>query len=160
MQNTRNGQASGSKQTLVEEGTVFKGSFESDCPVVVKGTIQGDVSAPSLTVASTGAVHGNVKVGEIRSEGELSGEFEADLVQLSGRVKDNTIVRARQLEVKLSPVGTALQVVFGECEVNVGEPASKSEALATAAERAKDDQVNGEARKDESKDDDALAEAS
>jgi cytoskeletal protein CcmA (bactofilin family) len=157
MQNTKNGQASGNRQTLVEEGTVFKGSFESDCPVVVKGTIQGDVSAPSLTVAATGAVHGNVKVGEIRSEGELSGEFEADLVQLSGRVKDNTIVRAKSLEVKLAPVGTALQVVFGECEVNVGTPAGKAETLAKAEERAKEeDSQLAPADRDEA----ALAEAS
>ncbi|HLK41170.1 MAG TPA: polymer-forming cytoskeletal protein [Polyangiaceae bacterium] len=108
------------KKTLVEEGTHFKGSLSSNCPIEVKGHIEGDIAAPALSVSASGAVHGRVKVGEIRSEGELAGEFDADVVQLSGSVKDNTVIRAKSLEVKLAPPSGKMQVIFGECELEVG----------------------------------------
>src|SRR5271170_8046468 len=107
----------GDRKTLVEEGTQFKGALSSNCPVVVRGRIEGDVAAPSLTVSTSGAVHGKVKVDELRSQGEISGEFDADTVQLSGSVKDNTIIRAKSLEVKLQPANGKMQVIFGECQL-------------------------------------------
>lgn len=117
------------RRTLVEEGTNFKGSLSSDCPIEVKGRVEGDLTAPALSVSASGAVHGHVKVGEMRSEGELAGEFDADVVQLSGTVKDNTVIRAKSLEVKLAPAnGSKMQVIFGECELEVGsDQAQKKE---------------------------------
>jgi cytoskeletal protein CcmA (bactofilin family) len=128
MDNLKSGDAGG-KKTLVEEGTSFKGSLSSTCPVVVKGRVEGDVSAPSLQVSASGAVHGKVKVGEMQSHGELSGEFDAETVQLSGTVKDNTIVRAKSLEVKLAPANGKMQVVFGECSLEVGDLPTKEAAV-------------------------------
>jgi cytoskeletal protein CcmA (bactofilin family) len=122
------------KRTLVEEGTQFKGSLSSSCPIVVKGKIDGDVSAPSLQVSSTGSVHGKVKVGEMESQGELSGEFDADVVQLSGTVRDKTVVRAKSLEVKLAPATGKMQVVFGECVLDVGDMPSKEAAVSSSRE--------------------------
>jgi cytoskeletal protein CcmA (bactofilin family) len=123
------------RKTLVEEGTHFKGSLSSDCPIEVKGRVEGDLTAPALVVSPSGAVHGHVKVGEMRSEGELAGEFDADVVQLSGTVKDNTVIRARSLEVKLAPPKGKMQVIFGECELEVGgEQAQKSEGTARPSE--------------------------
>jgi cytoskeletal protein CcmA (bactofilin family) len=122
----------GGKKTLVEEGTQFKGSLSSSCPIVVRGRIEGDVAAPSLQVSSTGAVHGKVKVGEMQSQGEIAGEFDADMVQLSGTVKDKTVVRAKSLEVKLTPVDGKMQVVFGECALDVGDMPSKEAAVAAS----------------------------
>ena len=110
------------KRTLVEEGTQLKGSLTSTCPVLVRGKIEGDVAAPALTVSASGAVHGKAKVGELHAEGEISGEFDADIVQLSGRVKDNTVIRAKTLSVQLASETGKLQVVFGECELAVGDP--------------------------------------
>ncbi len=109
------------KRTLVEEGTTFKGSLTSTCPILVKGTINGDLEAPSLTVAATGSVSGKVKAGELKSEGELSGEFDVDKVVLSGSVKDNTVIRAKALEVKLAVTGSKMQVVFGEVQLDIGD---------------------------------------
>jgi cytoskeletal protein CcmA (bactofilin family) len=125
------------KVTLVEDGTQFKGSLSSNCPVEVKGRIEGDLTAPSLTVSATGSVHGKVKVGEIRSEGELAGEFDADLVQLSGTVRDNTVIRAKSLEVKLTPVNGKMQVIFGECELEIGAEAATKEVTEKEPVRAK-----------------------
>ena len=129
---------SNGRKTLVEEGTQFKGSLSSDCPIEVKGRIEGDLSAPALAVSTSGAVHGRVKVGQIQSQGELAGEFDADVVQLSGTVKDNTVIRAKSLEVKLTAKGGKMQVIFGECELEVGsESLPKKEGVARASERPK-----------------------
>ena len=108
------------KHTLVEEGTQFKGTLSSSCSIVVRGKIEGDISAPALTVSPSGAVHGTVKVGQMRSEGEIAGEFDADVIELSGTVKDNTVIRAKSLSVKLESEGK-MQVMFGECALDVGE---------------------------------------
>ena len=69
-----------------------------------------------------------MKVGEIYSYGELAGEFDAELVQLSGTVKDNTVIRAKSLEVKLTPADGKMQVIFGECSLEVGSPLASAEA--------------------------------
>jgi len=124
------------RKTLVEEGTQFKGSLTSDCPIEVKGRVEGDLSAPALSVSASGAVHGKVKVGEIKSQGELAGEFDADVVQLSGTVKDNTVIRAKSLEVKLSPADGKMQVVFGECKIEVGANASDVAVVARHSDHA------------------------
>ncbi len=121
MSDIKPGASATEKRTLVEEGTSFKGSLTSTCPILVKGGIEGDVTTPSLTIAATGAVSGKVKAGELKSDGELSGEVDVDRVQLSGTVKDNTIIRAKSLEVKLAVTGTKMQVVFGECALEVGD---------------------------------------
>jgi len=115
------------KRTLVEEGTHLKGSLTSTCPVLVRGKIEGEVVAPALTVSPSGAVHGKAKVGDLQAEGELSGEFDADTVQLSGKVQDRTIIRTKTLSVQLSSESGRLQVVFGECELAVGNPPPASE---------------------------------
>jgi len=104
------------KRTIIEEGTRFRGSLSSSCPVDVRGRIDGEIETPALTVSATGAVHGQARVGSVRSEGELSGDFDADTVELAGVVKNNTIIRARSLEVKLSAERGKLQVIFGESE--------------------------------------------
>jgi cytoskeletal protein CcmA (bactofilin family) len=124
------------KVTVVEEGTEFKGTLTSSCPVDVRGRVEGELQTPSLTVSASGAVHGHAKVGAVRSEGEISGEFEADSVELSGRVRDNTVIRARSLEVKLERT-RGIQVMFGECELSVGdEPTEHDRANEVAAARA------------------------
>src|SRR3970040_627209 len=102
------------KQTIVEEGTEFKGTLASSCPIVVRGRIDGEIDTPALQVSENGAVHGRAKVGALNSQGELSGEFDAETVQLAGRVKDNTVIRARSLEVKLTSDEGRMQVIFSE----------------------------------------------
>ncbi|MDB4946659.1 MAG: hypothetical protein JWP97_6193 [Labilithrix sp.] len=116
------------KRTLVEEGTTFKGSLTSTCPILVRGSIQGDLEAPSLTVAPSGTVSGKVKAGELKSEGEISGEFDVDRVVLSGTVKDNTVIRAKALEVKLAVTGSKMQVVFGDVQLEVGDSPTREKA--------------------------------
>ncbi|MCL2824945.1 MAG: polymer-forming cytoskeletal protein [Polyangiaceae bacterium] len=108
------------KQTLVEEGTQFKGSLTSTCPVQVRGKVDGEIEAPSLTISETGSVHGKAKIGAVVSMGQIAGEIDADTVQLSGSVLDDTMIRARSLEVKLATEEGKMTVVFGNAKLSVG----------------------------------------
>jgi cytoskeletal protein CcmA (bactofilin family) len=119
------------KHTLIEEGTEFKGSLSSKCPIVVVGKIEGDVAGPVIHIASSGVVAGKVKVKELRSDGELAGEVEAEDVKIAGTVRDKTVIRARSLEVTLSHK-KGMEVVFGECELAIGDEPDKEAAIAAA----------------------------
>jgi cytoskeletal protein CcmA (bactofilin family) len=129
--NDNNGLPTG-KHTLVEEGTEFKGTMSSNCPIVVMGKVEGDVTGPVIHVSPSGVVAGNVKVKELRSDGEVAGEVEAEVVRISGKVRDKTVIRARSLEVSLATTKGGMQVVFGECELAVGDEPNKDAAIAAA----------------------------
>ena len=110
------------RATLVEEGTEFKGELTSNCPLVIRGKVEGSIKAPAITIARSGALIGTAKIGQLLSEGELSGEFEADAVRLAGKIGNNTTIRARSLEAKLAARDkSGLQVTFGECTLEVGD---------------------------------------
>lgn len=110
------------RATLVEEGTEFKGELTSNCPLVIRGKVEGSIKAPAITIARSGSLTGTAKIGQLLSEGELSGDFEADAVRLAGKIGNNTTIRARSLEAKLAAKEKGgLQVTFGECQLEVGE---------------------------------------
>jgi cytoskeletal protein CcmA (bactofilin family) len=120
------------KRTLIEEGTELKGTLTSSCPVVVLGRLEGQVTGPSVDVAESGVLSGRAKVTTLRSRGELAGEFDAETVELSGRVRDKTVIRAQSLEVKLERTDGRLEVTFGECELAIGEAPDKAAAVREA----------------------------
>src|SRR5690606_5328113 len=124
-----NNESEATRRTVVEEGTRFKGDLTSSCPIDVRGHIEGDIQAPSLTVSAAGSVHGMVKVGSVHSKGELSGDFEAERIEISGTIKDKTVIRARSIEVRLSS-NTGQQVVFGDCELSIGDEPTEHDILA------------------------------
>jgi cytoskeletal protein CcmA (bactofilin family) len=138
----KNGLPTG-KHTLVEEGTEFKGTMSSNCPIVVMGKVEGEVAGPVIHVSATGVVAGNVKVKELRSDGEVAGEVEADVVRISGKVRDRTVIRARSLEVSLNATKGGMQVVFGECELAVGDEPNKEAAIAAATAPAQAPAADG-----------------
>lgn len=120
------------KHTLVEEGTEFKGTMSSSCPIVVMGKVEGDVAGPVIHVTPSGVVAGVVKVKDLHSAGELAGEVEAETVRISGRVRDKTVIRARSLDVSLNTTKGGMQVVFGECELAIGDEPNKEAAISAA----------------------------
>ena len=120
------------RRTLIEEETEFKGTMTSKCPIAVMGRVDGEIMAPSMHISPSGSVAGTLVVTELRSEGELAGEIDADSVQLAGRVKDGTVIRARSLEVKLSRDKGKMELVFGETELSVGDEPDKEAAIAAA----------------------------
>ena len=113
------------KQTIVEEGTEFKGTMKSTCPVVVNGRIEGDLSAPELDVTATGTVQGNIKAERLSSRGVLSGNIDAGDLFLSGSIGSKTVIKAKNLEVKLNPEQGRMELTIGECTLDVGEEPSK-----------------------------------
>ena len=115
------------KQTTVEEGTQFRGTLQSSCQVLVRGQVEGELSAPSVVISPSGSVVGNVKAQSIRSEGELAGHVDADEVFLSGSVRNDTVIRAKTLEVKLQAVDKKLELKFGECILEVGDDPAADE---------------------------------
>jgi cytoskeletal protein CcmA (bactofilin family) len=121
-------QSGAGKTTVVEEGTSLKGSLSSSCPVNVLGKVEGDVTGPLIEVAGTGSIRGTVKAGTIRSRGELSGRFEADEIELAGRVLDDTVIKAKALQ--LAP--GASEIVFGACQLEIGDAPDKAQAVREA----------------------------
>jgi cytoskeletal protein CcmA (bactofilin family) len=109
------------KQTTVEEGTKFKGTLESSCQVLVRGSVDGDLIAPSLVVSASGTVVGNIRAHSIQSQGVLAGYIDADEIQLSGSVRSDTVIRAKTLEVRLQSSHKKLEITFGECVLDVGD---------------------------------------
>jgi cytoskeletal protein CcmA (bactofilin family) len=121
--------------TIIESGTEFDGSIHSRCAITVSGALKGELLAPSLTVTASGSVHGQVKVERLVSQGEISGEIDAEAVELSGKVSDKTVITARALEVRLDqPAG--VRVTFGECELRVGGKAQAKAARPEKVEKA------------------------
>ncbi len=101
------------KRTLVEEGTRFKGSLTSTCPILVQGTVEGDVEGPALTVSATGAVSGKIAAGALKSDGRIAGDFDVDTAQLAGSIENNTVVRASSLDLKVTVASGKLELTFG-----------------------------------------------
>ena len=130
---------SDTKRTLIEDGTELKGTLTSNCPIVVMGRVEGELSGPSVEVTETGILSGKAKVTELHSRGELAGEFDAKVVELSGRVRDKTIIRAESLEVSLRREEGRIEMVFGDCELAIGDAPDKAKAIAAA-------RANGHAR--------------
>jgi cytoskeletal protein CcmA (bactofilin family) len=122
---------SAEKKTIIEEGTEFKGSLAASCPILARGRIEGDIAGPALEVTDTGVVSGQVKVTELRSRGELAGRFDAEEVMLSGRVRDDTVIVARALEVTPARAG-AVAVELDDCELQIGELPDKEQAIRAA----------------------------
>ncbi|HVJ89196.1 MAG TPA: polymer-forming cytoskeletal protein [Labilithrix sp.] len=101
------------KQTLVEDGTRFRGSLSSTCPIVVQGSVEGDVDGPALTVSATGVVSGKAAAGVLKSEGKISGSFDVDTAEIAGSVAKDTVLRASSLDLKLSVTTGKIQLEFG-----------------------------------------------
>ena len=115
----------GDKQTLIEQGTEFKGTMKSTCPVVVNGRIEGELTAPELEVTASGTVQGTIKAERLSSRGMLSGNIDAGDLYLSGAVGNKTVIKAKNLEVKLAPDQGRMELTFGECTLDVGDEPTK-----------------------------------
>lgn len=115
----------GQKQTLIEQGTEFKGTMTSTCPVMVNGKVEGELTAPELDVTATGTVRGNIKAERLSSRGTLSGNIDAGDLFLSGSVGSKTVIKAKNLEVKLAPDQGRMELTIGECTLDVGDEPTK-----------------------------------
>jgi cytoskeletal protein CcmA (bactofilin family) len=129
------------KQTIIEDGTQFDGSINSRCDVLIGGVVKGELLAPALTIGPSGSMHGMVKVEQLVSRGEISGEISADTVELSGRVGDHTVIQAHTLQVNLAQPDKGVQVTFGNCELRVGDKRAAKSGMAVAKQEQKEPAV-------------------
>jgi hypothetical protein len=141
-----------SRRTFVDEGSAFHGTFASSCPIVVSGSIQGNVTAPEVTIAPLGVIDGRIKADKLTSAGTLSGTVDAVHVLLSGNVRGDTVIRTEQLDANLHATRGRLELTFGprtpalvpEAASDAGAAGEEAAAVA-GAEAAGADAVGAEA---------------
>jgi cytoskeletal protein CcmA (bactofilin family) len=121
------------KQTIIESGTEIEGAIKSDRPIILSGNVKGKITAPSLEITKEGSVNGTVTVNQFSCKGEVGGEVLAESVELAGRVADATVIKSKSLDVKLSQGEGGVQVVFGNCELQVGELPVRNGAKKTSS---------------------------
>ena len=121
------------KRTIIENGTEIDGAIKSQRPIVLSGSVKGQITAPSLEVTKDGMVKGTVKVSMFSCQGEVGGEVDAETVELSGRVCDATVIRSKTLDVKLAQGEGAVEVTFGNCELQVGDLPARANAKPAAS---------------------------
>lgn len=116
--------------SVIDKDTTFKGTLVAKSTVVVMGVLEGELTGPGLDVTESGLVLGKAKTQELRARGEIAGEFEAEHMELGGKVRDHTVLRARSLMASAGREdGQTVHAVFGECSIEVGEVPSKEQAV-------------------------------
>ena len=63
----------------------------------------------------------------------MFGEIEAESVELSGKIRDGTVIRARSLDIKVNRQGPREPIQFGDCELFIGDEPDKAAAIARAS---------------------------
>ena len=71
------------RRSVLHDGIVIKGDWQSDGIVEFGGAITGDLTVDVLIVTSTGTVEGNVRARSVTVEGRLNGTIAAIEVALS-----------------------------------------------------------------------------
>ena len=100
-------------RTVVDEGTSFKGSLNSTCPVLVQGVVEGTLDAPAVTVSATGSISGKVSTEKLRSIGKIAGDYDVKEAQLAGTVASSTLISAESLHLKLTATNGRIELTFG-----------------------------------------------
>src|SRR5262249_39710643 len=63
----------------------------------------------------------------------LGGSIVAHDIYLAGMVCNDTVIKAKSLEVKLGADQGGLQVAFGSCKLEIGDAPEKKEVIASRA---------------------------
>ena len=85
------------RRSLLHDGIVIKGDWESDGTVEFGGRIAGDLTVDILVVTSTGNVDGNVRARSVTVEGYLNGTIAAVEVVL----RSTAVVRGEVVAEKI-----------------------------------------------------------
>ncbi|WP_229704481.1 bactofilin family protein [Gemmobacter aquaticus] len=80
----------GAKPSVLAQDLVVDGEITSLGPVDLRGTVTGQVRAPDILIAPTGAITGAATAYDLTIQGQVSGTIEAQNVMLSS----TAIVRA------------------------------------------------------------------
>ena len=84
------------RRSILHDGIVIKGDWQSDGTVEFGGRIKGDLTVDVLVVTGTGNVDGNVRARSVTVEGYLNGTIAAvDVILASTAVFTGEIVAER-----------------------------------------------------------------
>jgi cytoskeletal protein CcmA (bactofilin family) len=99
--------------TLISDDMVFRGSVETDHPVIVEGKLNGTLIARGrVQIASGGAVHANISAREVEVEGEVQGNIlHADTVVLQAGSRLTGDISCTQLEIQRGAKHTGTTVM-------------------------------------------------
>lgn len=88
--------------TVISEDIVFKGTVETDHPVIVEGRLSGNlVARGKVQIAANAMVEANVSAREVDLEGSMQGNIlHADLVTLHSSARLTGDISCAQLEVQ------------------------------------------------------------
>ncbi|GAB4431825.1 MAG: hypothetical protein OHK0011_14650 [Turneriella sp.] len=88
--------------TVISDDMIFKGTVETDHPVLVEGKLSGSpIARGKVQIAAKATVEANVSAREIDIEGSMQGNIlHADLVTLHPSAKLTGDISCAQLEVQ------------------------------------------------------------
>lgn len=69
--------------SVIARDLQITGALRSDGEIQVDGIVNGDITAPSITIGQTGTVIGRLAAAEIRIWGTVHGELDADHISLA-----------------------------------------------------------------------------
>ena len=87
------------RRSVLHDGIVIKGDWQSDGIVEFGGAIAGDLTVDVLVVTPTGTVEGNVRARSVTVEGQLNGTIAAIDVNLSPTATVKGEIEAERINV-------------------------------------------------------------
>ena len=87
------------RRSVLHDGIVIKGDWQSDGTVEFGGAITGDLTVDVLIVTSTGTVEGNVRARSVTVEGQLNGTIAAIDVNLSPTAIVRGEIKAERIQI-------------------------------------------------------------
>lgn len=99
--------------TLISDDMVFRGSIETDHPVIVEGKLTGTLIARGrVQVVNGGSVQANISAREVEIEGEVQGNIlHADTVVLQAGSRLIGDISCTQLEIQRGAKHTGTTVM-------------------------------------------------
>jgi cytoskeletal protein CcmA (bactofilin family) len=89
---------SGRIETIVGEGTEFKGELSAGNAVRIDGCLEGDVRADCVIVGENGRISGNIRAREVIVGGKVEGNIEASVF---AELKTKAVVRGEIRALRL-----------------------------------------------------------
>jgi cytoskeletal protein CcmA (bactofilin family) len=87
------------RRSVLHDGIVIEGDWQSDGIVEFGGAITGDLTVDVLIVTSTGTVEGNVRARSVTVEGQLNGTIAAIDVNLSPTAIVRGEIKAERIQI-------------------------------------------------------------
>ena len=104
------------RRSVLHDGIVIEGDWQSDGIVEFGGAITGDLTVDVLIVTSTGTVEGNVRARSVTVEGQLNGTIAAIDVNLSPTAIVRGEIKAERIQIDFGAQVEGRLTAKGEAE--------------------------------------------